>query len=668
MTPGAHSLRPFAGIVTATFLVLYGQFAASVELDKQRKLFRDVYETVELGDWGAVEALTAEEQQRLQRYVLWPDLRAAWYRAGIRTADHAEIESFLHQHGTLKPARELRYRYALHLAKAGDLENYLTIYQAFYQGLGIAKLDCIALHGELEAGREQRIINRARELWMTGRSQAEECDPVFTQLRAGGLITDADYRARYALAIEEREFTRARWLARSLDDEDLLKRAELWVRAQSDPEGFIATRKQRASDDLALRQLAYAIERITFKDPDRALELWRRIENRYQASPQVRHATVRHIALWTARDGLPGAYELLTSLPRAEQDDEVMRWRARTSLRNEQWNDLLDDIALMTTDERNSEQWRYWRGIALARSGDAVAARTVLDQLAEQRSYYGFLAADELDTEYRFAHDTLVADEAMIHTLAGRTELIRAHELFLVGLDGRGRSEWDAAIAYFTPEERTQAAILAARWGWHSRAISTAASIGHFDDLTLRYPLPFRQTFEQHSTAASIPATWAFGVARSESLFMRDVRSSAGAIGLMQLMPATGRKVARQIKLPYTGLDTLTDPHKNIRLGTSYLGDMAARYAGNRVLATAAYNAGPHRVDRWLPDSGAVDARTWIENIPFNETRKYVRRVMAAETIFHWRLTGEVRRLSDELPVVEPPAAEPQVAKRSVRP
>jgi len=663
MTPGPLTLKPFAGIVAATFLLLQGP-AASAEIDTQRELFRDVYESVERGNWDPVDALSDEDQRLLQHYVLWPDLRAAWFRANIRSADHSAIESFLDQHGTLKPARELRYRYALHLAKAGDREDYLTIYQAFYQGLEIAKLDCIALHAELEAGREQRIVVRARELWLTGGSQAAECDPVFTQLRAAKLITDADYRARYALAIEAREFTRARWLARALDDAKLLQQAELWLRARSDPENFVTTHSKRATNDLARQRLAYAIERITFNDPQKALKLWQQIESIYLSSPALRHATLRHVGLWTARDGLPGAYELLTDLPLETQDEEVMRWRARTSLRAERWTDLLNDIAMMTTAERSSEQWQYWRSVALQRSGQAAAAQTALEALAGERSYYGFLAADELDTEYEFAHDTLAANEEMIDAMARRDDLIRARELFLVGLDGRGRSEWDAIVVYFTPEEKTQAAILADRWDWHSRAISTAASIGHYDDLALRYPLPFRQSFEQHSTSASIPATWALGVARSESLFMRDVRSSAGAVGLMQLMPSTGRKVARQIKLPYSGLDTLTDPHENIRLGTSYLGDMAQRYSGNRVLATAAYNAGPHRVDRWLPESGVIDARVWIENIPFNETRKYVRRVMAAETIFHWRLTGKVRRLSDELPAVQPPLADQQMASR----
>ena len=131
----------------------------------------------------------------------------------------------------------------------------------------------------------------------------------------------------------------------------------------------------------------------------------------------------------------------------------------------------------------------------------------------------------------------------------------------------------------------------------------------------------------------------------------------------MQLMPATGKMVAREIRLPYYGLATLTDPDKNIRLGTTYLGQMAERYGGNRILATAAYNAGPHRVDAWLPQAGHVDPRIWIENIPFNETRGYVKRVLAAETIFHWRMNGSVRRLSDEMLLVSANSKTQKVAR-----
>jgi len=639
-------------------------FAGSVqgaEIDQQRDLFQRVYADVERGSWSAVEILSSAEQRSLAQYPLFPDLRATWLRATISTADHHEIDEYLDQYGVLKPARELRYRYALHLAKAGDLSAYLKIYRQFYQGQDIAKLDCMALHAQIDAGDVKRINNRAIDLWMVGTSQIKECDPVFSFLKKQKLLGPAEYLKRYNLAIDAREFSLAQWLGRSVS-QGHVDVAGQWLSAQSNPEKFARRHLSWTSDDVTRRQLAYAIERITFRDPELALDLWIQLNKLHAFSAEQELLTERHIALWTARDRLPDSYLLLIRLPTAAQSDEVSRWRARTSLRKRNWNTLLTDIGQMSDNERRSEEWRYWYNVALRRLGDSPESDLDLTELAAERSYYGFLAADELGLVYALDDTKSQADEVIVAELAQRPELIRAHELFRVGLDGRGRSEWDAAIAYLTPDQKSQAAILAGRWNWYSRAISTAASVGQFDDLALRYPLPYQSLFQQFAATANISPTWAYGVARSESLFMRDARSSAGAIGLMQLMPTTGKKVAKKLNLPYSGVHTLTDPKSNIRLGTTYLGQMSERYGGNRVLATAAYNAGPHRVDRWLPVSGNQDARVWIENIPFNETRQYVKRVMAAETIFHWRMTGEIRRMSDELLQVD---AEPsQVAKR----
>jgi soluble lytic murein transglycosylase len=630
-------------------------------MDRQRELFVAVYADVERGNWGVVEALGADERQALENYVLWPDLRAAWFRAAMRTADHAEIEAFLERYGALRPARELRYRYALHLAKADRLAAFLTIYEEFYQGAGIAKLDCLALRAEIEAGREQRVVERALGLWTIGESQVDECDPVFAYLSDNDLIGAADYRRRFELAVEARQFSLARWLGKSIDQQHI-DLASGWLTAQRDPEAFLRAHSALGRDETTRDQLVYAAERLTYKDPLLAAELWEDAATRHGFTLEQQLRTQRHIALWVARDNLPGAYAELTKLPVAAQNTEVLRWRARTSLRDQNWANLLADIGLMPEAERQSEEWRYWRGIALHRGGDTETAHELLAELARETSYYGFLAADELDGPYALDDAVAAPEEAVIAELAKREDLVRARELFLVGQDGRGRSEWAAALEGLDAELQLQAAILASRWGWHSRAIAAAASAGAMDSLSLRYPLPFHETFRRYSEQARIPATWAYGVARSESLFMRDVRSRAGAIGLMQLMPATGRQVAREIQLPYAGLTTLTDPQSNIRLGTTYLGQMADRFGGNRVLATAAYNAGPHRVDAWLPEGDPLDARVWIENIPFNETRRYVRRVLEAETIFHWRLTGRMQRLSNQLQSIGPPAASQQVA------
>jgi soluble lytic murein transglycosylase len=619
-------------------------------LEQARTTFRAVYPVVERGDWSAA----ARQESVLRPYVLWPDLRAAWFRAKMSTAAHGEIETFLDSYGILKPARELRYRYALHLAGEGHLDDFLAIYQQYYQGLNIARLDCIALQAELEAGREKRIVSRALELWAVGSSQSDECDPVFANLRTRGLLTDEHYAERFALAIEARRFRLARYLSGPLDP-SFRKEANAWLEAESDPAAFV-TSTDREDSELTRRQMVYAIERLGYRDPVEAHRYWQNLAGRYAFSAsQVDHVE-RHIALWSARKHQPESIRLLSNLTGNAANVEAGRWLVRATLRQRDWPEVVRTIDALPSAESGKSEWQYWKAIALRELGADVDAALILASLAEERSYYGFLAADALDVDYALEGETIAANARVASTLDELPGLIRARELYYVGLEGRGRSEWDATISTLTDQQQLQAALLAHDWGWHSRAISTVAAAGAYDDLSIRYPLPWREDFETHAGTAGIMDSWAYGVARSESLFMRDVRSSAGAIGLMQLMPATGRETAREINLPYAGITTLTDTDSNIRLGTWYLGKMYDRFGQNRVLATAAYNAGPHRVEDWLPQTGALDARIWIENIPFNETRGYVRRVLTDEAIFHWRMTGKLRRISDGLPLVVPDA------------
>ena len=643
--------------------ILWSAALQAGEIERQRELFRETYAEVERGNWGVIESLEADDQQRLRTYVLWPDLRATWMRANINSIPDSNVDAFVQQYGTLKPARELRYRQALNYVRNKDLAGYLRIYEQFYRGQEITKLDCLALQADIEVGQHRRVERRAVDLWLIGESQVAECDPVFDYLGKQNLLGLTEYQKRFDLAVDARNFTLAKWLAKKIDQQHV-DTASNWQQAQANPEDFLRLSRKSADDQILKEQLVYATERLTYRDPEIAHELWGRVAKKHKFSEAQKLRTARHIALWTARDNLPDAYKRLVKLPAAAKNEEVLRWRARVSLREERWNRLLADVAAMPAAESNTEEWRYWQAIAHIESGQALSAVAELESLRLERSYYGFLAADKLSKGYALDHVNLLTDEVTLIALESRPELVRARELFLVGQDSRGRSEWDAVILHLSNDEKLQAAVLADRWGWHSRAIAAVASSGEYDDLSIRYPLPYQASFEEFSTRANISSTWAYGIARSESLFMRDVKSRAGAVGLMQLMPATGRDVAREIKLPYSGLTTLVDPRSNIRLGTSYLGQMAARYGGNQVLATAAYNAGPHRVDRWLPENGSLDARIWIENIPFNETRKYVKRVLAAQTIFHWRMTGQIRRLTDELSLVEAAPESQQIASR----
>ncbi len=647
-------------LTVAAIGLLVAAAASSATLEQQRAAFRDVYPAAELGEW----APAAAHEETLRDYVLWPDLRAAWLRAHLRAdvpeAIYTEARRFLEAHPTSKAARELRYRLALALVRDERHEDYLALYERHYRTLGVASLDCLAVHSGILRGDGAALEDRAVALWLTGRSQVDECDPVFEWLRGAGTLDTELYRQRYDLAVSAREFSLARYLARSLD-EDRLEEANRWIAARDRPGEFL---QNPPPDDgeTGLQQLVYALERITYDDADTAAGYWRGVSAGRPFSPDdVAHVT-RHIALWTARQHRPAAFALLRNLPVSARDAEVRRWLVRTALARRDWDAVIAAIEEMPPEQRHAEEWQYWLGIARDETGNPDAAAAALEKIAANRSYYGFLAADALDRPYAWAHAAIEPDEETLSRLAGNAALIRARELFHVGQESRGRSEWNAAVARLDRQEAAQAAVLAHRWTWHSQAIATAASLGLYDDLEIRYPFAFRQLLAEHAAGAGISESWAYGIARSESLFMADVRSGAGAIGIMQLMPETGRRTAAELRHPYAGLDTLTTPESNILLGAHYLGKMLARFGENRAVATAAYNAGPHRVEDWLPEEGRLDARIWIENIPYNETRKFVRRVLVSDAIFHWRLTGRMQRLSAALGAVDAAARTQQVA------
>ena len=275
------------------------------------------------------------------------------------------------------------------------------------------------------------------------------------------------------------------------------------------------------------------------------------------------------------------------------------------------------------------------------------------DNLAGERSYYGFLAADHLQRPYQMNDSRVPYEKEQLESVEQIQGIVRARELYLAGKHLDARREWYHTTASLPEHELKLAALLAHRWGWHDRAILTASRAGYWSDLTLRFPLPHRKSIFANADQYDLDPALIYGVIRQESAFMKDARSPVGALGLMQLMPQTGKQTARSLKIRYLGSQALLHSDQNIRLGSAYLNKLLKRYNGSPVLAAAAYNAGPHRVSRWLPTGESMDASLWMERIPFKETRHYVRRVLAYATVFEWRLQRPVTRLSQRLPEIQ---------------
>jgi soluble lytic murein transglycosylase len=274
-------------------------------------------------------------------------------------------------------------------------------------------------------------------------------------------------------------------------------------------------------------------------------------------------------------------------------------------------------------------------------------------QLAKERSYHGFMAADRLQSEYQIGHVALTVNRSKIKWLSELPGIKRARELYLLERIQEARREWVHVVRELDGEKLKAAAQLAHNWGWHERTIFTLAQGKQWDDMELRFPLEHRREVEAMARQQQLDSAWVFAVIRQESAFMRDALSPVGAQGLMQLMPKTARAEARKLGLRAPRGKAVLQPELNIKLGSAHLRRAMDELAQNQVLATAAYNAGVHRVHAWMPDE-AMEADLWIAMVPFKETRTYLQRVLAYSIIYQQRLGLEQQRLATIMTPIRP--------------
>ena len=315
-------------------------------------------------------------------------------------------------------------------------------------------------------------------------------------------------------------------------------------------------------------------------------------------------------------------------------------------------------------DARGELRWRYWRARALTALGRIEEASWA--EIATERDYYGFLAADRIGAPYRIVQDAAGASAERLRRIGSMGGFRRAREFHVLGLRNGFNREWRHLVGRLDGKDLTAAGELALRNGWHFEAIRAAARAGALDRLDLRFPIAWEHEVAAAAREHGIDPAWVLATIRMESAFRPRARSPAGALGLMQIMPATGRRIARVAGVRHRGSRTLLDPRQNIRLGVAYLRRLLDRMDGNPALASASYNAGPHRTDRWLAAGAGLEPELWVEFVPYTETRRYVKRVLEYRIVYQHRLRSRSDRLSALL-VPLPPAGGPlpELAERS---
>jgi soluble lytic murein transglycosylase len=382
--------------------------------------------------------------------------------------------------------------------------------------------------------------------------------------------------------------------------------------------------------------MVWALEKLAWQKPALAEKVYQRYQRQGVFSDAQRHAINRAIALSFTLEKLPQAHEWLEYADIPGASDDIKLWHVSHLLRTQQFDEVIRIIEQAPVSLKNKANYRYWLARALEQTGQPMQATVLYRQLAQERHYYGFMASARINAFPSLKNNPAPKDVATIAKLATTPATLRAVEFFRLNRATEARREWYYLLTHIPNEQVTDAGILAYEWGLYDQAISSFARSGYWDDVGRRFPLAFNEVFNEKAQLHNIPTSFAMAIARRESSFRSDAISPVGAAGLMQLMPGTAKYVA-QTKVSQSQLFNVNE---NVEFGVQYLRYLMDKLNNNPVLVSASYNAGWRKVLEWLPENEALPVDIWIENIPYKETRAYVKAVMAYQHIYEQQLGG----------------------------
>ena len=614
---------------------------------KQRELFAQA-------EFAARRGRLAEYQlllDQLDGYPLVPYLQLERLRRTGFLANEDQVLAFLTEHQGTPLDGQLRRHWLNYLQSKNLQQRYVRDYRL----PASIEQQCYYLRYQLDLKGmpEQAVYRAVDQLWQTGESLPKACDPLLTQWQQAGQRTTELVWARIKLAAEGGKHSLLPYLG-GLLPESMRYLAEHYHRVRRDPAvitrvQFLTGKYPRHEADI----VTYAYSRLIWRDPDRALTSFTRIPKHIALSAEQQTFINQRFAVALTSKNHPKAAAWLAQLEVADHTDQTLQWQLAEWVRQGNWQALLDFTPKLPPAAADSGGWSYWYARALGETGATAQAQAALQKVAQQRSYYGFLAAARLGQPKQLVREPVLYSDADMQQLRQLPAVQRVYEFLQLNRYVEARREWLQLAQRSGGRQQELLAVLANQWGWHDQAIYTLAQIGGYNAVELRFPLGYFDQHQQFSERFSIDVDWALAITRRESAFRFDAHSHAGAHGLMQIMPKTAEYLERQVVSQHE----LQQVSTNIRLGTRYLAELRGRLGNNWVLATAAYNGGIYRVFDWLPDEG-VDVDRWIETIPFKETRDYVKNVLAYQQIY--------RELSGNTDSVFTPLIPMQISKQAV--
>jgi soluble lytic murein transglycosylase len=601
-------------------------------------------------------AADAQDSTALRSYPLYPYLQRARIARALDTAGESwtltddNAQAFLLAHDAEPVARDLRRAWLDSLARRNALRAFVDHYGP---DIADAQLHCRFLAAKIELGESAGLEQDVIERWLTPARLPSECEPLFEWLRTRPAMTEALIEQRVRLLLQNGETGFARVVARRLSAPRavaLLQWADLLDNPLRSIDALFAAPTAAVERDA----LIAGWSKLARNDPAAALERFELLAAMHSLDAELVSSAALALALGLAWDRRPEAEAFFARVAAADLDDYALTWRARAALWSGAWRNVERSIDAMSAAQRAQPRWVYWAARAAEQRGARDTARALYRSVLASDNYYSAIAAARLGERVEPHPESLRSDAAQLRALASRPGFLRARELKLCELDVAAANEWAAEYSALGELERREAIHLAASWGWHDLTVATATRENVFFDYALLYPQPYESEVRAAARPTKLDQPLIYGVIRQESLFRANAISPAGAMGLAQLRPETARIVARAADRPAPRANDLLDPATNLQLAATHLRSLIDRFDDQIAVALAAYNAGPLAAKRWLPEQ-PMDGDIWLENVPYNETRDYVQRVLWHSVVFGWLGNGKGRDTKAWVAPIKPP-------------
>ena len=579
---------------------------------------------------------------KLKGHVLEP-YSAYWQlRSRLDAAPLETVRTFLAEYKDTFVAERMRSDWLKRLGKSQQWDVFAVELPLLIED--DIEMACYALQSR--ARSDATAVREARSLWFTEKDTPDSCAPLFNALAASNQLSVQDVWGRVRMALASGQVGVASRAAAYLPAGQSPNAALLSAVSQN-PAAHLA-RAFDAASRAARETTMFAAYRLARSSPQQAAAHWSGMETKF--TEDERAFVWGHIGLQGALRHHP---QTLSWYARAgDMNDYQLEWKARAALRAGDWKTLIAAVDVMVHENKDSP-WRYWKARALKATGREAEALALLKPLSQEYIFYGQLALEELGGKVVAPPPGYTPTAAEIQAMGQDPGIRRALALYALGMRVEANREWAWSIRDMDDKKLLAAAEIAKRADIPDRVINTADKTQSVHDFRLRYFAPYHDVLKVHAAKQGLDEAWVLGLIRQESRFIADIRSSAGAMGLMQLMPGTAQWVAGKMGLKNWRWGNVTDIDTNISLGTYYLRHVLDYLDGNPALASAAYNAGPGRARAWRPER-TMETAAWAETIPFNETRHYVKLVMANASYYASLLTQQAQSLRGRIGDVGP--------------